>query len=247
MAIMLIAPSELGLPMTLVTRARGIISRPESLTSTSTRSPSCASPRSPMGMRISFCLRSIGISRAPSSSRRTMPIWARRGLSRIFIGLAVYSGTGPSPPSMRARMRSPGAGTTRALRPPSTVTRGFSPSSSFHCAGKAWRLSASASAGISSTVTEGSAAVRRSALRVRVIRPSLSSSASIALNGRRMSPRMPKTLARSRLPLRSGSCASASSNCSRVGSASARGCSDRFGPEVFLFLVFVIFAIRPCL
>jgi hypothetical protein len=74
MAIRLTAPSLLGLPTTETTLARGIIIRPETLISTSTKSPSRASPRSPAAIRISFCLRSTGSRRAPSSSMRTMPI-----------------------------------------------------------------------------------------------------------------------------------------------------------------------------
>jgi hypothetical protein len=88
-AIIETAPSELGLPMTEVTLAFWIIRRPENFTVTSTRSPSRASPRSPLSMRISLVLRSMGTSRAPFSSSRTIPIWPRRGLSRIFMGFAV--------------------------------------------------------------------------------------------------------------------------------------------------------------
>ena len=89
MAMRLTARSVSGLPITAITRALGIIIRPVSFTSTSTRSPSLALPRSPASMRISFCLRSIATSRAPSLSKRTMPIWPLRGLSRIFIARAV--------------------------------------------------------------------------------------------------------------------------------------------------------------
>ena len=60
---MLTAPSDFGLPMTSATLALGIISRPLTLVVTSTRSPSRAVPRSPVSIRISFCLRSTGTSR----------------------------------------------------------------------------------------------------------------------------------------------------------------------------------------
>ena len=118
---------------------------------------------------------------------------------------------------MRARIRSPGPGTTRALGGVSTATRGRSPSSSLQVAGKAWRCSGSASVGISSTVTAGSVAVRRMALRLRAMKPSASISFSSTLKGVRMSPLMPKRLARSRLPSRLGSSAMAARMSSRLG------------------------------
>ncbi|MNL71608.1 hypothetical protein D3C87_1967840 [compost metagenome] len=65
----------------------------------------------------------------------------------------------------------------------------------------------------------------------------------MALNGRRMSPRMPNTFARSRLPLISACWASASSSCSRVGNPAARGVVARRGPEVLrgFLVIFGVF------
>jgi hypothetical protein len=89
MAIMLTAPSLFGLPMTDDPGARDHQpARELDLDLDEVAVPRIARGRRP-AMRISFCLRSTGTSRAPSSSMRTMPIWPRRGLSRIFIALAV--------------------------------------------------------------------------------------------------------------------------------------------------------------
>ena len=205
--------------MTAVTLARGIISRPESLTSTSTRSPSLASPAD----RRAGCAFPSACGRSAPAGRHPRPC----GRCRSGRGAACRGSSSPGRCSAARRRRRHrcgrgcgrrGRGRRGHLGRCTTLTRGCSPSSSFHCAGKAWRSSGSASVGMSSTVTAGRAAVRRIALRVRAMKPSPSISLSSTLKGVRMSPDA-EDLGEVALAVDVGLLAIASSNCSRVGSS----------------------------